>query len=134
MKVGDKVKVIKLLNDSGLKITPIPEIVGKVGILKYINKKAKYLYHAEIDDLTIRHFKKGELRTIKKFTPIKPKITKNLDDYEEGTLSKVVKVRDKWYKLWLPKSIVCDYGYYIKTGKTITIMLDNMTIIGKDIK
>ena len=39
MKVGDKVKVIKLLNDSGIKITPTPELVGKIGILKYMGKK-----------------------------------------------------------------------------------------------
>ena len=30
MKIGNKVKVIKLLNNSGIKITPPPDIVGKI--------------------------------------------------------------------------------------------------------
>ena len=37
-----------------------------------------------------------------------------LENYEEGGLIIKIPVRDKWYKLWLPKTINYEYGSYIK--------------------
>ena len=65
MKVGDKVKVIKLLNDSGLKITPIPEIVSKEGVIKNIIKGFKAPYTVLIDSTKLVCFRKKELKKIK---------------------------------------------------------------------
>ena len=65
MKVGDKVKVIKLLNDQGIKITPTPELVGKIGILKVILLGTKFTHLVALKNNGVTHFRKKELKKIR---------------------------------------------------------------------